>query len=684
MAGNSKIEVVSKQSEESSGEQKRFFSRLGDKISDSFKMMGKKIRERNSKQQDPSNNPYIQAQTFAERREKAEGGIESFLQRIPGILAIAGAAAGAYIAGIPPMYIIIGVVVFLLIIFLSAGKLVLQISIILIIIVVLVFGGTALWPLAQAYARENQESNPAMSAIAEATEFTKTMRDNLNMYIETQIECASGNCPQGEAEGEYVGISLSTPALMRPDKEYSAGDPLTISTDVEGVNLRIYSDITAETNCSIVKNSSLSISPAKIPFADISNRKRTISCVLNAVKTNSNINTIKTSISFPFNTTSDLKVYVMGYNRRNLMLEMWGNDFLSTHYNLDPDPTAKFNDGPINLGIRVNQIPIGIGSGVEDNPAELTFALFNQWGYYGGEIINIDDIEITLPGNMEIYAVGSEEDDACPFEKGSGTSYNLKKKDDLSNYTIKTVRSFVCGLKVGTPSGQNFDVWTGHIRITAKYQYRLTSKLNINLKTGEAEAVAGEDPYTGTGSSSGTFDFTATCDSSLTSSSSSTLPASYAAAYESGKFSEEIKAGLAAATSQYKLDWLSEDQMRDMLLGIMTQESGVGTNPDADFNSKKDAGREEGTPNHIAGCTCTGCATPDNIESDIVCAAERINRYTQSDGTCGGLSTPNEFLTCAVAHYNSGPDEAGYARNVESFMAQWHNYFCSKTAGVTV
>ena len=655
-------------------EERRFFSKLGSQIQTAFKKLGSGIELKREIADAEKNRPELQgyrnsisaeqAARRAEWAQRKQSFMESFPAKIPGLAAAVGASIGLYVMGLSPVIyigVLIGIILILLFI---PGRRVLQFIIVLAILFVIFYFVPIFWPLAQSYAQENKGAPALKGGVASITEFTQSMRKQLSNYVDTQIQCASGNCPRGQAEGEYVGIQISDPQLMLPDKEYKPGEQVTVSADVSGVNLKIYSSIKATTNCSIIGNDAKSVSPKTIPFADISNNKRTITCILKTVNTNSGINTIKTSISFPFNTTSDLPVYMMDEERRNIMMEMWGRDFLSTHYKIDPDPIATFNDGPMNIGIKVNQVPIAAqGSGSDEAPAELVFALFNQWGYYNGEVVSLENIVITLPSNIEIYKIS--DDDACPFT-GSGGKYTLSKTD-LGNYTIKTVRTFVCGLNVKKMSQQSFDLFTGHIKITAQYTYRMTSQMDLTLKTSSSSSSSGSGAA-----------LEALSEDCSDADASNLPPETYRTAYKSGKFSTEIKNGISEGLSQYQPDWLTPDSMRNVLLALMYHETSMGSAGDDDG---------DGIPDHIAGCTSKDNPRyiKNSVSGDIICAAERINTYTKIDTTVfckrDSHSTPESLLTCAFSFYGpagaEGEDGTDYANKLESYMKQWHNYFCS-------
>jgi len=682
-------------------EERRFFSKLGSQIQTAFKKLGSGIELKREIAEAERTRPELQGnKVFSEYKISAEQAarkaewaqrkqsfMESFPAKIPGLAAAVGASIGLYVMGLSPVIyigVLIGIILILLFI---PGRRVLQFIIVLAILFVIFYFVPIFWPLAQSYAQENKGAPALKGGIASVTEFTQKMRGQLSNYVDTQIQCASGNCPRGQAEGEYVGIQLSDPQLMLPDKEYGVDEQVTVSTDVSGVNLRIYSNIKATTNCSIIKEPPISITPKTIPFADISNNKRTITCILKTVKTNIGVNTIKTSITFPFNTTSDLPVYVMDEERRNAMMEMWGRDFLSTHYKIDPDPIATFNDGPMNIGIKVNQVPIGVqkSGSKESVPAELVFALFNQWGYYNGEVVRVDDIIIELPQNMKIYKI-AEENDACPFELKQSNNYVNKyelDKKDSENYTIKTVRSFVCGLEASQPEEQSFDLFTGHITITAQYTYRMTSEMQLTLKMPESNSGSSGDSGETT-----TFNSVESC-AGYTPDLSGIPEPNRIEAYKN----DDIQSGLNSAVAQYKINSLSDLDMRALLLGVMVAETGVGTDDAGDFDYPGDLskGRRDGIPNHIAGCTC--CAEPDNIQADIICAAERLNTWYNSN-TCSSLQNNKyhlEKFDCMLFVYNcgeggcgkNGDDNPVYRNTVNTYLAKWRNYLCSNAVQYT-
>jgi|GEM_PF-2170518 len=585
-----------------------------------------------------------------------------------------------YFTGLSVMWCIVIFMAFTILILSrrTTSRNILNIIVILIVLVGLIYLLIMFFPLLQVYRQQSSQSGFWQKTGTKVSDFFTNTNAAISNYVETQVECASGNCPRGEAEGENVGMTISQPQLLIPDKEYKENEDVTVFSDVEGMNLRVYDEITATPDCTIEAkkgrtvevNKSIAVQPSEIPFIDISNKKRTIRCVLKTIQTNTYLNKINITLTFPFSTTSDLKMYVMDESRRNLMMKMWSDDFLYTHYHQELDPISKFNDGPVNLGISVNQIPIAVGK--SETPAEVSFAMFNQWGYYGGEISKINDIKIEVPNGVEIFTT-TETKDFCPFEKSGENTYVLKKDYEF-HYPIKTVRSFICGLKVKNIPDQSFDLWMPHIRITADYDYIMRGQLELFLKQPETAVASGAEIDSGGEQLQA---LAADCSNADT----STLPdETFVNAYESGDLKDRIQTGLNnAITSEYKPDWLTEAQMRDMLLGIMIEESGVGTNM---------AKNAEGIPWHIAGCTSEDKAgiplyVEYSVEGDILCAAERIKSYVRESSYCKDYvnAEPEEKLNCALKTYNG---HESYAVSVESDMIQWHNYFCSKQTGTVV
>ncbi|PIN72005.1 hypothetical protein COV21_03565, partial [Candidatus Woesearchaeota archaeon CG10_big_fil_rev_8_21_14_0_10_45_5] len=252
-------------------EERRFFSKLGSQIQTAFKKLGSGIELKREIADAEKNRPELQgyrnsisaeqAARRAEWAQRKQSFMESFPAKIPGLAAAVGASIGLYVMGLSPVIyigVLIGIILILLFI---PGRRVLQFIIVLAILFVIFYFVPIFWPLAQSYAQENKGAPALKGGVASITEFTQSMRKQLSNYVDTQIQCASGNCPRGQAEGEYVGIQISDPQLMLPDKEYKPGEQVTVSADVSGVNLKIYSSIKATTNCSIIGNDAKSVSP---------------------------------------------------------------------------------------------------------------------------------------------------------------------------------------------------------------------------------------------------------------------------------------------------------------------------------------------------------------------------------------------------------------------------------------
>ncbi|MCX6710321.1 MAG: hypothetical protein NTV63_05230, partial [Candidatus Woesearchaeota archaeon] len=555
--------------------------RIKEKIND------RKIRTESAQaSREPSTRPPIGAYLKGYAQNINADSTLSFLKKIPFVIIGALAALFMGYSGVS-WWVCAGIAgLFALIIFSSrtTAANIFNILIVLIVIVLMIYFSMKFFPVLQIQAEISGKKN-VQTAGGEIKDFLANTNKQMTGYIETQVECASGNCPTGEAEGEYVGMSISEPTLLVPENEYKAGDDVTFYSDVEGINLRIYNDIIAVPECYIENEKASAISPSEIPFMDISNRKRTVRCVGNTVKRKDMENELNVSVSFPFTTESDLKIYVMDDARRNLMMEMWGEDFLANVYGQDENTVARFNDGPVNLGIRVTQNPIGIrASAKESTSAEIVFALFNQWGYYGGEISKIKNIRIRVPDNIEIYAP-DELKDFCPFKK-SGDEYVLQSGFTVK-YPIISVKSFICGIKVTGMSEQSFDLWMPHIKVIAEYDYIMRAHSDIYLQ--EAKKTTGDGS-----SGDGLTEISFTEEDCARLDPSNLASQSYIDIYEGTGRGMEIKEGLDNAISEYQVDWLTPFQMRTMLLGMMTQETSVGKFGDDDG---------DGTPDHIAGCT---------------------------------------------------------------------------------
>ncbi|MEM0231017.1 MAG: hypothetical protein QXT20_02340 [Candidatus Woesearchaeota archaeon] len=611
------------------------FSNIGRGIKGAFKAGGQKLADayRNSMSKFSENPTYTSLE----------------------ILAALGGAIAAYIAGIPLVWaILIGVGV-LILPALIRSKYFLS----MVILLLVVWGLMMFWPLVKVYSAENKKEGTAAKTFGSISESLQRFNNQVKNYVDTQIQCASGNCPTGEAQ-DLIGISISKPQLLLPDKDYYVGDSVEVYADVEGENLRIYPDITVITNCSNGRITGKP-TPEQIPFPDISSNKRTISCTLETIKTSSGINKLKFSIVFPFNTTSYLPVHLMDYSRRNALMQQYGRDFLLKYYKIDPEKKAVFNDGPINIGIKVNPTPMTI-NGPEGNSAELVFALTNQWGAFSGDAIGVSNIKVQLP--LGLTLIPNKE--SCPFT-GSGQTYVLDKDIIPPDYNITTVRSFVCGLK----AENNINLGsTGYMRgfivVSASYSYRLSSTYELNVlendESGSTEDFGGLGVYTGPKIES-SFDCTNKAES---------LPEYmkyYVKIYNSGPLSDLIKEGLDKAITRYKPDWLDEQQTRALLLAMMIKESSLGTN--------RDVLNAEGIPYHIAGCKC--CAPAYDVVADIVCAAERIKSYVTDDSYCKEYvnAETQEKLRCAIKTYNNkNAADENYYIPVINYMYYWNSYFC--------
>ncbi len=498
------------------------------------------------------------------------------------------------------------------------------------------------------------------------TKFAKLVKSSRE-YIQHQVDCAEGNCPMGESEGPQVGMMLSTPQLMYAH-HVLVGDPLDFSSTLTGINLDLYPDVVVYPFCSVEGETSFegvnfNVSPKKIYMSDLSNGVVPIMCNAVAIPSTYLMNTIETGVRFNFTTTSDLRLVIMKSTLRNALESVYGTNFLPFVFEINSSQVAYYNDGPINLGMRISQMPLAARA--KENSAFLIFALNNQWYSANGAILKINYMNISLPDGLVLIP----KKPYCPFvEKGNGV-YSLDPSFKL-NSPVSSVLSFFCGIKVSKFNSQ-FPVWTPHIDVSVNYEYELNSSNDIPIyKPDESNR-----PYSYDGSSSfADQNFSKDC-SSLNIDPNNLPPSKYVKQFTSSLYAQQIQRGVEDGASKYGLPGFSKVQMEALLLGIMVMETGVGSNPAAD-------GDGDGIPDHIAGCT--GCSSGyNNVYKDIVNAAKAL-KWNYEDN-CKNYSAYPSRLDCALHAYNKGPkadpnDKTNrdiYRPTVKAAMNQWINYLCS-------
>jgi len=290
--------------------------------------------------------------------------------------------------------------------------------------------------------------------------------------VNERIKCAMGECPEGEAEGPKIGIDLNYPKPFI-EKTYVVGDDISFSSVVEGINLDVYPEKKLAVEC-FIDQKKLEPVPNEIPFSDLSNNQRIITCSGRVRDNDDFINELNISIVFNFTTESELIMYVMKREIRDSLYQIFGPDFMYYVFGINVIGVAKFNDGPINLGIATPQKIIALSD--DEKKTELYIALTNQWYGLDGFITKIKDIKIFLPEGVEIT---NYDDQACPFVK-NGNHYivSSKKPEEPPVYLL---RNFVCSLEFNKKDFTEHPLWMPSIKVVADYEYKIVRSTTIDI-----------------------------------------------------------------------------------------------------------------------------------------------------------------------------------------------------------
>ncbi|MGC8929136.1 MAG: peptidoglycan DD-metalloendopeptidase family protein [Candidatus Woesearchaeota archaeon] len=343
--------------------------------------------------------------------------------------------------------------------------------------------------------------------------------------INERINCAMGECPEGEAEGPKIGINLYEPKPF-VEKKYVVGDDISFSSVIEGVNLDIYPEKKLKVECSIDKKE-LTPTPNKIPFSDLSNNQRIITCNGRIRDNDDFINELNVSVVFDFTTESELKMYIMKREIRDSLYQIFGPDFMYSVFGINVEGIAKFNDGPINLGIATPQKIIALSE--DEKTTELYIALTNQWYGFNGFITKIKNIEIFLPEGVEIT---NYDDQACPFVK-SGDHYVISSTKS-EEPPVHLLRNFVCSLQFNKKDFTEHPLWMPSIKVVSEYEYRISKSTTINIYKTKEQLEQQLEQHTGK-----TSDSTTTSNDGTTTSSEGTKTASSEWSWPAGKYNGE-------------------------------------------------------------------------------------------------------------------------------------------------
>ena len=506
--------------------------------------------------------------------------------------------------------------------------------------------------------------------------------------LQRQIQCAEGNCPQGESDGPSVGMSLSSPILLQQINPI-IGEKVYFSSIIKGYNLDVYPNVIIYPSC-YVDRAKADVKPEKIPFIDISNSQAVVRCVGVTQPSSYYVNDLKVNLDFNFTTESDLRLFVMNDQTRTSLMTAYGPDFMSKVFGIQGTPVAKYNDGPINLGMSVTQYPIAARS---DESATLIFALTNQWKGLNGKVVKINSMKIITPPGVTIlnekhvcpfHLQGQDNKDKTKTPTSDNKNENVYVLDDNFKITEpKTgIMNFFCGMKVNNRKKEDFPVWMPHLKVITNYQYEMTAKSGVPVYKNKYERTFNkEGDESGGGNSGGSdnnikIDISQDCkDYKGTEQFSSYEEDVLVRAYETGDFSTQIKSAVNEAISKYPIPGWSNLSMKALLLSILCKETSMGTQGDDDGDN---------IPDHIAGCDVyDNHHPPDNIHDNIICAQKTLrNWYTSKQ-----CSSPENNLfgldrfDCTLQAYSNGlgknaRNNPGYRRDINYFIRRWETYLC--------
>jgi hypothetical protein len=180
------------------------------------------------------------------------------------------------------------------------------------------------------------------------------------------------------------------------------------------------------------------------------------------------------SVVFDFTTESELRMYVMKREIRDSLYQVFGPDFMYNVFGINVQGVAKFNDGPINLGIATPQKIIALSD--DEKTTELYIALTNQWYGLNGFITKIKDIKIFLPEGVEIK---NYDEQACPFVKnGDHYAVSSTKPEEPPVYLL---RNFVCSLEFNKKDFTEHPLWMPSIKVVSEYEYKIVKSTTIDI-----------------------------------------------------------------------------------------------------------------------------------------------------------------------------------------------------------
>ena len=327
--------------------------------------------------------------------------------------------------------------------------------------------------------------------------------ERFKQSYDAQLEYATGGYYNGQVEEnveEPLGVFIEN--LLLSNQDYFEDETVILWANLR-VNTLKEKPIGILMNCTTgdSKNKkSGQVEPDYYPgkpinFNITSQEEEGIQCKFPAGNLAAATHTLTLSAEFNFETLGYLKTYFMDIDRKQALARN-AIDPLDQYGIVDKNPTAKFTNGPIRIGIGTSsQLPVGISKNptLSQQP-RLGITIENQWG---GKIKNITNIIVMIPTSMRLEQSAEgicngwfEEvgintlDDA--LQDSNYRSYKMTEslRKDINKKPIDTFITRICTVEVDDVDEilGNTPVATHYYRVYAEYIYSAASTISVTVK----------------------------------------------------------------------------------------------------------------------------------------------------------------------------------------------------------
>lgn len=287
-----------------------------------------------------------------------------------------------------------------------------------------------------------------------------------------------------EYETEPLGVFLED--VEASDNEFSQGETISVWATLKAYTLE-NNNVEIKVACE-AKDGTKSIPGTITPrdkFTIYSYDEEFITCTFNEnsdVSKNPKYYTVVFNATFSFKTQSYLKTYYIEKERLRV-LRSENIDIFEEYGIFDRDPTAKFTNGPLKIGMETTTPPIGVPADGKEFSSYIGITLDNNWQ---GNLVKVNKIDLEIPQGLEIITTK----DACDYFDNSGNNKYIANKNELEKDNAKKYvlpKSFKCPLAISSSDANlilgNVPISIKYFKSTVEYEYQITEKTTINVKS---------------------------------------------------------------------------------------------------------------------------------------------------------------------------------------------------------